>query len=72
MFIIKHLLLDTFGFLITEKVKINLGVLVHMSCALLKYCTVKKHIFLALMKYIQKAAFRMVGDIADCSQLLTT
>jgi len=41
---------------IAEKLKINLVLLVNMFCITVKDCTVKKDMFLEIMKYICKFA----------------
>lgn len=43
---------STFGFLAEDKLMINLGLLANMSCVLLKYCTMKWHMFLEIIESI--------------------
>ena len=52
--------------------KINLGVLVNIFYALLEDCTMKKHIFLEIVKYINKFANLENSDVTESSQWLTT
>lgn len=48
--------LSTLGFLVTQKLKINLDLLVNFLPALLKDYAMKKYMFLEIMKCIYKAA----------------